>query len=131
MQRLISRLTNPIIGIVIIVSPLTLQAGTELVMAVQGAAKEGQSSQTKIAIHQGKLRLDSDDLATSDQQQMIYDNQSDNMTIVDHSNQTYMVLDAATMDQFKQQMEMVKKQMQAQLANVPPEQRAMMQKMMH
>jgi hypothetical protein len=49
---------------------------------------------------------------------------------VDHSKKTYMVMDRETMEAMGAKMSDAMKQMEAALANVPPEQREMMEKMM-
>ena len=116
-----------LIGGILAIPPLLSSAGTQVVMMVE---KGKQPTQTEIAIQDGKLRLDSREQSVDESHQMIYDSQSDSMTIIDHQRKTYSVIDAAMMNQIKQQMEMVKKQMEAQLANMPPQQREMMKKMM-
>ena len=50
--------------------------------------------------------------------------------IVDHQDRTYQVLDEATMRRIGGQVAAARRQMEAQMANMPPEQRRMMQEMM-
>ncbi len=52
------------------------------------------------------------------------------MLIVDHAGKVYFVMDQQTMSGMADQMNLVMQQMRAQLKNMPPERRAMVEKMM-
>lgn len=80
---------------------------------------------TVIKIDGNRMRTDSG--ATTS---MIYLGETDKMYIVDHSKKTYMLMDRETIEAMAAKMSEAMKQMEAALANVPPEQREMMEKMM-
>ncbi len=61
---------------------------------------------------------------------MIYRGGSDEMIIVDHSDKSYLVLDRKTVEEMAGMMNDAMRQMEAALANVPAEQRAMVEDMM-
>ena len=56
--------------------------------------------------------------------------ESGQMLIVDHGGKGYFVMDQQTMSGMADQMNLVMQQMRAQLKNMPPERRAMVEKMM-
>ena len=58
---------------------------------------------------------------------MIFNYAEQNMTIISHEDKSYMIFDQNTGSSIKNEME---KMMEQALANVPPEQRAMVEKMM-
>jgi uncharacterized protein YneF (UPF0154 family) len=70
----------------------------------------------------GRFRTESGD------EVMIFRNQT--IYTLDRSDRTYVKIDRARMDQLGNKLADAQKQMQAQLANMPPEQRAMVEKMM-
>ena len=61
---------------------------------------------------------------------VLFFGETDEMYMVDHKKRTYLVMDRETIEALGEQMSQVMKQMEAALAQVPPEQRAMMEKMM-
>ena len=73
---------------------------------------------------QGMLRAENTDGHTS----VIF--RDDAMTMLDSSTKTYRVLDKAAMDQLAGKMNDMMATMQAKMASLPPEQRAMMEKTM-
>ena len=50
--------------------------------------------------------------------------------MINHDDKTYTVIDEATLEQIGSRMSAAMTKMEAQLAQMPPEQRAMMEKMM-
>ncbi len=54
----------------------------------------------------------------------------DRFLYVDHRVKTYVVMDEAMLDELSAKMDEAMKEMEAQLANMPPEQRAMVEQMM-
>lgn len=54
----------------------------------------------------------------------------DEFLMLDHEKKNYMVLDEATLEGMGEQVNAAMKEMEAQLANLPPEQRAMVEQMM-
>ena len=59
--------------------------------------------------------------------EMIFDSSAQNMTVISHKEKSYMVFDKSTAGSVKSQMDAA---MEKALAQVPPEQRAMVEKMM-
>jgi hypothetical protein len=86
-----------------------------------GAAAES----SVIKIEGNRMRADTGEKTT-----MIFLGETDEMVIVDHGKKSYMVMDRETMEAMGAKMSEAQKQMEAALANVPPEQREMMEKMM-
>jgi len=87
------------------------------------SGKPAESSVMKI--EGNRMRADSGAETT-----MIFLGDTDEMYIVDHNKKTYMVMDRETIEAMGAKMSEAMKQMEAALANVPPEQREMMEKMM-
>ena len=54
----------------------------------------------------------------------------DRFLYVDHGNKTYMVMDEAMLEEVSAKVDAAMKEMEAQLASMPPEQRAMVEQMM-
>ncbi len=65
-----------------------------------------------------------------DDTNIIYPGSGTTMTVVEHSKQRYMIMDEEFADSVSTQVDAAMAQMQAQLAQLPPEQRAMMEQMM-
>jgi hypothetical protein len=79
----------------------------------------------------GKLRFDQLDAKGSPQTTMLF--QNNEMIVVNHSDKKFHRIDEKTLAELGAQMQKaneVMKQMEQQMANMPPEQRAMMEKMM-
>jgi hypothetical protein len=74
------------------------------------------------------LRLDSDGGPFSSDVSMIF--LGDRFLVVDHDEQSYIVMDEAMLTEVSAKMNEAMKQMEAQLAKMPPEQRAMAEQMM-
>lgn len=66
-------------------------------------------------------------MSNSDESEMIFNASAQNMTIVSHADKSYIVMDQNTGSAIKSEME---KAMEQALAQVPPEQRAMVENMM-
>src|SRR3954465_5865655 len=84
---------------------------------------------TTIYIQGSKLRMDSDDPAGK-KSSVIFDGDKQVMWIVDPSEGSYREMTAAQVQQMGDQMSSMMQQMQGQLAQMPPEQRKMMEDMM-
>jgi len=74
------------------------------------------------------VRIESHQEGTTDQTITIF--RDETLFIVNHQDQTYHRMDKDSMNRMSSQMSEAMKQMEAELANVPPEQRAMMERMM-
>ena len=66
-------------------------------------------------------------MTTDEDSEMIFNSDAQNMTVITHSDKSYMILDKSFASDVKSEME---KAMEEALAQVPPEQRAMVEKMM-
>ncbi len=90
----------------------------------------GTTTQTgQVQIEGGRMRVDSVG-AAGEKQSIIFDGAKQVLWIVNHDKKTYREMTKADVDQAGGQMAGAMAQMQEQLKNMPPEQRAMMEKMM-
>jgi hypothetical protein len=80
-----------------------------------------------ILLDANRMRLESDDGRAV---MFLTDGGRNRIVMLDKARNTYQEIDQQTMDQLAQQMSGLTAQMEAALKNVPPEQRAMMEKMM-
>ena len=110
-------------------SALAVDAGVALQMEERKSEGGATGQQVNMYIDAGKLRIDSGE-GTSKKSTMIFDQAKQVMWMIDHSRGSYMEMTAADVQQVKQQLDGAMKQMEAQLANMPPEQRQMIEKMM-
>ncbi|MGH8284139.1 MAG: hypothetical protein ACRETT_00045 [Steroidobacteraceae bacterium] len=88
---------------------------------------EAKPGVEKLWFENGQFRVDSVEngsLTTT----VIFRNQT--MYAIDHGEKSYTVVDKATMDRMATQLADMRKKMDAQMAGMPPEQRAMVEKMM-
>lgn len=83
------------------------------------------SSEMVINVQKGKVAFEEDGTLIA-----IYDAKDGSITQVDHKGKSYMVVDAATMDEVASQMSAMMKEMEKQLAAMPPAQREAMMEMM-
>jgi Domain of unknown function (DUF4412) len=86
----------------------------------------GKTFTTFMQVQDGKLRLEHKDQGNTTV--MIF--KDDAVHTLDAKDKSYMVIDRATIKQLADQINPALKQMEAQLKNMPPEQRAMVEKMM-
>jgi hypothetical protein len=108
-----------------------LSASTEIVMAVSDADTAEQPRQIAISIQGTDLRVDGGADAThTNVTQLIYKGAAETLLMIDHDKHTYSVMDKKTITDVKAKMDSAMKEMEAQLAQMPPEQRQMMEKMM-
>ncbi len=89
-----------------------------------GAAMGGASSGS-ILIDKGKSRMDVDKEAT-----VIFDGNAQRMEIINHKDRSFTVLDQSSAEAIATEIEPAIQQMRAQMQALPPEQRAMMEKML-
>lgn len=92
-----------------------------------GSNKPGQ--QMTIYVDAGKLRIEGED-PTTGKYTMIFDQSKQVLWMVDVGKGTYTELTAAEVQGMGQQMQQAMKEMEAELANMPPEQRKMVEQMM-
>ena len=81
----------------------------------------------KVYAQSGKIRMDGVGNPADEQMSMIF--LGEEFLVLDHGNQTYIVVDAAMIEEVGSKMEAAMQKMEAQLANMPPERRAMVEQM--
>ncbi len=105
-------------------------AGTQAIMQ---QFKKGQATNEKtiISVHEHLLRMDNTGAKNSqDSSQVVFNTKKKEMLIIDHKDKTFTRMDSAMFQKINKKLQMAKKQMEAQLAKMPPEQREMMRSMM-
>lgn len=110
--------------ILIVCSPL-VQAGVVMDMVTRDAAGQ-ETDRAKIYAQSKMIRMDqggSGSIAS-----MIF--LGDRFIYVDHRDKSYIVMDEAMLNDVSSKISDAMKEMEAQLANMPPEQRAMVEQMM-
>ncbi len=122
MKKLIAILTIVSAG----ASPY-LFAGVVLEMVTENASGE-EIETTRIFVKSGQVRIDSVDGKRSSEMSMIF--RDEEFLILNHKDKTFTVMDEAMFDEMNAQMSEATRQMEEQLAQVPPEQRAMIERMM-
>ena len=103
------------------------QAGVVFRIEVEDLSAGGQVEITEIKIDSNRMRTDS---GGSNPTSMIFLGESDEMYMIDHTEKTYIVMDRETIEAMASRMNEAMQQMEAAMANVPPEQREMMERMM-
>ncbi|MDJ0814182.1 MAG: hypothetical protein QNJ23_10660 [Woeseiaceae bacterium] len=107
--------------------PFATQAGVVLdIVTKDMAGKEQERSQ--IYAQDGFLRLDSDGGPFAADVSLIFD--GSRFLVIDHGEKTYIIMDEAMLTRMTDKMNEAMEQMKAQLANMPPEQRALAEQMM-
>ncbi|MCZ6491153.1 MAG: DUF4412 domain-containing protein [Acidobacteria bacterium] len=112
------------------------QAGVVVRQVEREPGSQNPAQQITMYIDAGKLRIEGNSSGDEDFV-MIFDQSRQTVWMIQPGEGTYIEMTAAdiqkmkqTMDQAMGQMAEAMKQMQAELANLPPEQRAMMEQMM-
>jgi len=112
---------------VLLLAAAPLSAGVALDMVTKDPS--GQTIEAmKVYAQAGKIRMDGVGQPADEQMSMIF--LGEEFLVLDHGNQTYIVVDAAMIAEVGSKMEAAMQKMEAQLANMPPEQRAMVEEMM-
>lgn len=103
-----------------------------LISALMLLAGMAALADTTITYDDGSKVLVKDDMVMFGDAEggVLYDGEKNTMTMIQHQQKQYMVMDEAFADSVSGQISAAMKQMEAQLAQMPPEQRAMMEKMM-
>ncbi|HET6629195.1 MAG TPA: DUF4412 domain-containing protein [Woeseiaceae bacterium] len=124
-------LTRKVLLVATLALPLPALAGGVLVLEVKEYYEDPPVVSTiEISTREDATRME---VATPGRQESggtIYRGDSGEMIVLDHGNETYYVLDEASMQQMGAQLSGAMKQMQEALEAMPPEQRAMAEKMM-
>ena len=114
-----------IASLILMASPL--HAGVALDMVTRDASGNTIEAM-KVYAQSGKIRMDGVGQPADERMSMIFLGQE--FLVLDHSDQKYIVVDADMIAAVGSQMEAAMRQMEAQLADMPPEQRAMVEEMM-
>lgn len=101
-------------------------AMADIQITMKDRDRDGRETESTISVRDGKVAMS----IPGDGGMAIYDSQTGELTQVDHKSREYIVVDQETMDQAADQMSAMMKQMEAQLASLPKEQREAMMKMM-
>ena len=113
------------IGLLVLSTPL--YAGVALDMVRTDPSGE-EIERNEIFAQSGMLRIDSGGGPFSSDVSMIF--LGDKFLVVDHDEKSYIIMDEAMLDAVSSKISEAMKQMEAQLASMPPEQRAMAEQMM-
>jgi hypothetical protein len=103
------------------------QAGVAVEMVSRDMGDD-MAERSQIYAQEGFLRLDSDGGANASDVSLIFDGNS--FLVMDHSDKSYIVMDEAMLTEISDKMNDAMSQMEAELAKLPPEQRAMAEQMM-
>jgi len=103
------------------------QAGVALDMVRTDSSGE-ETERNEIFAQSGMLRIDSGGGPFSSDVSMIF--LGDRFLVVDHDEKSYIIMDETMLDAVSSKISEAMKQMEAQLASMPPEQRAMAEQMM-
>lgn len=121
MKKMLTTITVALLTI-----PSLLLAGVQMEMVTTDSSGE-VIDRSKFYAQSAMLRVD--EIASGDADvSMIYRN--DEFLVLNHAEKSYIVMDQAMLDNVSSQVSEAMKQMEAQLANLPPEQRAMAEQMM-
>ena len=105
------------------------QAGTVIQQEMRGLGGDQSRQQVTIYLDAGKLRVEGENPGAG-KYVMIFDQSKQVVWMADLAQGSYVEFTAAQVQGMGQQMQQMMQQMQAQLAQVPPEQRAMVEQMM-
>lgn len=119
-----------IAGIAMLFPTLTM-AGSVMKMESREMSSGTATPSTVLITTEGSaMRMDATGQSADDAGTMVFKSDVNEMTAIDHSRQEYFVLDEAALQGIAGQVSDAMQQMQAALADLPPEQRAMAEQMM-
>lgn len=113
--------------LVIFLMAAAAQAGVAVEMVSRNLADDSVE-RSQIYAEDGFLRLDSDGGPYAADVSLIFD--GNRFLVMDHGDKSYIIMDEAMLMEISDKMNAAMAQMEAQLANLPPEQRAMAEQMM-
>ena len=121
------RMHKSMAGFVFLAVSLPAYAGVEMNLVTEVPAGDIEESITVLA-QDGKIRMEEiGDSSGEDMAMVFVDNK---FIVIDHGNQSYIVMDEAMVAEVGSKMNAAMAEMKAQLAGMPPEQRAMVEQMM-
>jgi hypothetical protein len=104
-----------------------LYAGVAMEMVTRDASGQ-ETDRIQLSAQAGMLRVDSTDGGATSNVSMIF--LGEEFLVLDHADKSYIVMDEAMLDEFAARISAAMQQLEAQLASLPPEQRAMAEQMM-
>ncbi len=116
---------NTLFAALLLLPPLA-HAGVVMDMVTRNASGK-ETERAKIHAQSNRIRMDEVD-GTEVRNSMIF--LGDKFLYLDHRDQSYIVMDEAMLDEVSGKISDAMKEMEAQLAAMPPEQRAMVEQMM-
>ncbi len=105
--------------------PPVLIAGVAMEMVTTNTAGN-ETARTRIFADGDRVRMD--EVERGERTSVIF--LGDKFLVLDHKDKTYIVMDEAMLNEVSSQISQAMKQMEQQLASLPPEQRAMAEQMM-
>jgi hypothetical protein len=115
----------PSISALLLLSPLAY-AGVVMDMVTMNVSGQ-ETERSRIYAQSGKIRMEQVDGGETAATMIFLSNE---FLYVDHREKSYIVMDEAMLDDVSAKVNEAMKEMEAQLANMPPEQRAMVEQMM-
>jgi hypothetical protein len=112
----------------IVISAGAISAQAQGVVFVEKETAHGQSGTNQIQLDKNHMRAESRDNGSS--RAFIFDGTKQTAFMIDMTKKTYTEITRADADRLRGQADAAMSQMQAQLANLPPEQRAIVEQMM-
>jgi len=109
------------------VSSSPLYAGVAMDMVTKDASGQ-ETDRSRMFAQSGMLRVDGTEDGNSSNVSMIF--LGDEFLVLDHAEKSYIVMDEAMLNEFTSRISDAMKQIEEQLASLPPEQRAMAEQMM-
>jgi len=118
--------TSLMAGIVLLTAPLLAADG---ILIVEKTTKGGTTTTSQIQIEKNRMRAEMTG-PTGRTQIVVFDGAAQVMRMIDGENKTYTEITKADVDKLGAQMSGMMAQMQEQMKNMPPEQRAQMEAIM-
>src|SRR5690242_3773002 len=112
----------------IMISAGAVCAQAQGVVFVEKETAHGQTGTNQIQLDKNHMRAESHDNGSS--RAFIFDGTKQMAYMIDLTKKTYTEINKADLDRLRGQMDSAMSQMQAQLANLPPEQRQIVEQMM-
>lgn len=111
----------------VLIAATPVYAGAEMDMVTKDAS--GVTIETmKVFAQAGMIRMDDNGNSPNERSSVLFRDQE--FVMLSHNDRSYMILDEATMARVGSEVDAAMQQMQAELAGMPPEQRAMVEQMM-
>lgn len=123
----LSRLVKALFFILLTAAPLS--AGVVHEIETKNAKQTKVVSTVKISIEGTNLKMESTEKGRLETT-IIFNSSTEEMLMVDHRHKNYTVMDKDSLSEVSDQISAAQKQMEELFANMPAEQRAMMEKMM-